>query len=264
MTGSSTVVPVSPDDPSAPPIASVDNALQVLLMLQRSPSVRVSDASAELGVGVSTAHRVMTALSFRGFVEQDPETRAYKAGPALAGVGMAAIRNLGVRGLLRPLLEAVRDEVDETIHLAVLQGSNIQYIDSIEARRTLRTTTRVGMTMPAHCSSGGKALLAQLSSEGLRRLYPQERLPVQTERSISTRSDLERELVQVRERGYAVADGEGEIEIAAVGVAVCDAAGRPRVSIVASGPRTRIEGPVIEQIARSLLGTAMQATEFVA
>jgi DNA-binding IclR family transcriptional regulator len=255
---------VSSKADDTPPIASVDNALQVLLMLQRAPSVRISDASAELGVGVSTAHRVMAALSYRGFVEQDPETRAYKAGPALASVGLSAIRNLGVRGLLRPLLEDVRDEVDETIHLAVLQAADILYIDSIEANRTLRTTTRVGVTMPAHCSSGGKALLAQLSPEALLRLYPQERLPVRTDRSISTRTDLRRELARVRERGYAVADGEGEIEIAAVGVAVCDAAGRPRVSIVASGPRSRIEGPTVERIAGSLQRTAEQAAGLLA
>jgi DNA-binding IclR family transcriptional regulator len=255
---------VSPKDDDAPPIASIDNALQVLLMLQRSPSVRISDASAELGVGVSTAHRVMAALSYRGFVEQDPETRAYKAGPALASVGLSAIRNLGVRGLMRPLLEELRDEVDETIHLAVLQGADIQYIESVEARRTLRTTTRVGMTMPAHCSSGGKALLARLTPASLLRLYPHERLPVRTDRSIATRTELERQLEEVRRRGYAIAVGEGEIEIAAVGVAVCDTAGHPRVGIVASGPRSRIDGPAIEHIARSLRQTAEQAGGFLA
>jgi DNA-binding IclR family transcriptional regulator len=254
---------VSPKTDDLPPIASVDNALQVLLMLQRAPSVRISDASAELGVGVSTAHRVMAALSYRGFVEQDPETRAYKAGPALASVGLSAIRNLGVRGLLRPLMEGLRDEVDETIHLGVLQGADILYIESIEANRTLRTTTRVGFTMPAHCSSGGKALLAQLAPDALLRLYPGERLPVRTERSIATRADLQRELAHVRQRGYAVADGEGESEIAGVGVAVCDGAGRPRVSIVASGPRSRIEGPTVERIAHSLQQTAERAAALV-
>jgi DNA-binding IclR family transcriptional regulator len=254
---------VSSEDRDPPPIASVDNALQVLLMLQRSPSVRISDASAELGIGVSTAHRVMSALSYRGFVEQDSESRAYKAGPALASAGLSAIRNLGVRGLLRPVLEGLRDEVDETIHLAALQGADIQYIDSIEAHRTLRTATRVGMTMPAHCTSGGKALLAHLNLASLQRLYPHERLPVRTERSIATRTDLELELARVRQRGYAVAVGEGETEIAAVGVAVCDAAGHPRVSIVASGPRSRIEGATIDRIAASLQRTAEQAATFL-
>jgi DNA-binding IclR family transcriptional regulator len=259
---------VSPrdDDPTddGPPIASVDNALQVLLMLQRSPSVRISDASAELGVGVSTAHRVMAALGYRGFVEQDPQTRAYKAGPALASVGLAAIRNLGVRGLLRPLLESLRDELDETIHLATLQGPDIQYIDSVEAHRSLRTTTRVGMTMPAHCSSGGKALLAALPSEMVRQLYPTNDLATRTDRSISTWAELQRELETVREHGYAVADGEGEIDIAAVGVVVRDAARRPRVAIVASGPRSRIEGPTVARIAASLQRTAEQGAALLA
>ncbi len=223
------------------PISSVDNALRLLLLYRDRRLIRVTDAAEALGVGRSTAHRLLAMLQHHGFVEQDPETRAYRAGAALAEIGLATIREDGLGEQLRPFMERLRDEVKETIQLVVLQGANCLFIETVESHRPLRTASRVGIVVPAHCLSAGKALLAELAPERLRRLYPAPEIPAATARSITSRDELEAHLDDIRARGYATNFGESEEEIGSVGVAVRSASGRLRAGLAVSGPLSRLD-----------------------
>jgi DNA-binding IclR family transcriptional regulator len=229
----------TPETPSYP-ISSVDNALRLLLLYRERRLIRVTDAAQALGVGRSTAHRLLAMLQHHGFVEQDAETRAYRAGHALAEIGLAAIREDGLGEHMRPYMERLRDEVNETVQLVVLQGANGLFIETVESHRPVRTTSRVGIVVPAHCLSGGKALLAALAPEQLRRLYPSPDIPAATPHSITSRDELEAHLAQVRARGYATNFGESEEEIGSIGAAVLDADGRPRGGLAVSGPLSRL------------------------
>ena len=152
--------------------------------------------------------------------------------PALAEIGLAAIREDGLGEHMRPFMERLRDEVNETVQLVVLQGANGLFIETVESHRPLRTASRVGIVVPAHCLSGGKALLAELPLDRLHRVYPMHEIPAATPHSIATRDELEAHLAAVRERGYATNFGESEEEIGSIAVAVHDSGGRPR-----AGPR---------------------------
>jgi DNA-binding IclR family transcriptional regulator len=154
------------------PIESVDNVLRLLLMVAEQGQIRVSQASAELGTGVSTAHRLLAMLSYHGFVVQDPDSKAYKAGHVLLRIGLNCVQNFDIRTLLRPYVEELRDETGETVHVAVLQGDQVLYIDCAESPMALRVTSRVGTLVLAHCTSVGKAWLASESDDFLRGLYP--------------------------------------------------------------------------------------------
>ncbi len=230
------------------PIGSVHNALRLLLMFRTQPLIRVTDAGDALGVGRSTAHRLLTTLQHHGFVEQDTDTRAYRAGPALAEIGLAIVREDGLRQHMRPFMERLRDEVTETIQLVVLQGAQCLFIETVESHRPLRTASRVGITVPAHCLSGGKAMLAELPLERLRELYPDPEVPTATAFSITTREALEADLELVRRRGYATNFGESEAEIGSIGVTVHDAEGRARAGIAVSGPLSRVNGSRHEEV----------------
>src|SRR2546430_7118350 len=151
------------------PIGSVSNALRLLLMFRGDPWIRVSEASSALGVAPSTAHRLLAMLEYHGFVQQDPATRGYRAGPAVIDIGLSAVRSIDVRSHLLPYMERLCDEVDETVQLMVLEGSDCLFLDAVESRQVLRTASRVGIRLPAHTVSGGKALLAELSVDRLRR-----------------------------------------------------------------------------------------------
>ena len=257
------------NNPPAPsyPISSVDNALRLLLLYRERRLIRVTDAAEALGVGRSTAHRLLAMLQHHGFVEQDPETRAYRAGSALAEIGLAAIREDGLGEHMRPFMERLRDEVNETVQLVVLQGANGLFIETVESHQPLRTASRVGIVVPAHCLSGGKALLAELPLDRLHRLYPTHEIPAVTPRSITSRDELERHLAEVRERGYATNFGESLEEIGTIAVAVHDSGGRPRAGLAVSGPLSRVNesrGDVVASIVAALQRTAADASTALA
>lgn len=241
------------------PIGSVSNALRLLLMFRDDPLIRVSEASSALGVAPSTAHRLLAMLEYHGFVQQDPTTRGYRAGPAVIDIGLSAVRSIDVRSHLLPYMQRLCDEVDETVQLMVLEGSDCLFLDAIESRQVLRTASRVGIRLPAHTVSGGKALLAELPADRFRELYPSPRLDGRTSRSIATRAALEAELARVRDLGFAVNLGESEPDVGAVGVTVRDTLGHPRAALAISAPLARIQGERVPELAEALKRTAREA-----
>jgi len=242
-----------PGQEPAYPIASVDNALRLLMLFRGQPRVRLSDASAHLGVAHSTAHRLMAMLAYHGFVRQEPESRAYVAGPALVEIGLAAVRQIDIRGHARPVLEDLARSLGETAHLAVLEGANVRYLDAVESARALRVASRTGSALAAHCTASGKALLAELPDAEISALFAgQKALTALTERSISTRSGLLAELREVRRRGYAVNREESEEGVASVAVAVRGPQQVPVAALVVSAPVSRMTGEKAAGIAAQL------------
>jgi len=244
-----------PKNPSYP-IESVDNALKVLHMLREHSHIRVSEASSSIGVARSTAHRLLAMLQHHGFVRQDPFSRAYVAGPALLDFGLAIVRDRSIRTHARPFLETLSQETGETVHLIVLQGRDVLFLDCVESTKAVRVGDRTGLVLPAHCTSAGKALLAALPRERFRALYPGERLPGLTHRSIRTRARLEREVKLVRERGYATNFGETEFDIGSIGVLIKDRQGTARAALSVAAPTSRLTDKVISTMAKAALRTA--------
>lgn len=241
------------------PIASVDNALKLLLLFREQRTIRVAEASEALGVVRSTAHRLLAMLQYRGFVQQDPETKAYRSGPALVDIGLSIMRQMDIRVDIRPHLEEISSELGETVHLIVLEGANAIFLDSVESTKALRTSSRVGRSYPAHTTSGGKVLLAELSPTQLDELYPSERLPALTPQSLKRRTDLVRELAHVRELGYGTNRAESEPDVAAVAVPVRNALGQARAAIAVSAPVSRLAESAVPGIAAALQRIADEA-----
>lgn len=243
------------------PIESVDNALRLLLSLLDRPTMTVSDGSELLGVAPSTAHRLLAMLQYRGFVGQDPATRQYRAGPVLLKLGLTAVRDIDLRRTSRPVLERLSLDVDETVNLCVLQGSDILFVDCVESSRIIRVGSRTGLLLPAHCTAGGKALLAEMSREALRELYPDTRLPKMTSQSLVRRSALEKELAQARDRGYATNFGESETDLSAVAVAVQGRHAQPVGAIAVAAPRSRLPEAQVGEIAVALLRASREISD---
>lgn len=204
------------------PIESVDNAMQLLLLLGERSELRLTEAAKYLGVASSTAHRLLAMLQYRGFVRQDTRSKAYVPGTALTGVAYSILQRFDVRQPLRPYLEELNKETTETVHLAVLDGATVRFIDAIESPRAVRVASRLGRSMPAHCTSSGKAMLSTLSTGQLHQLYPEDELPGLTEHSVRSLAALEKEMATVRRRGYAMSSEESEEGVSSVAVAFPD------------------------------------------
>lgn len=208
------------------PIESVDNALRLLLLFETRPSIRLTDASKYLGVASSTAHRLMGMLLYRGFVRQNPQTKAYEPGQALSSIAFAIRRHVDIGTLIRPAMERVFEATGETVHFAELKGSNAHFLEAIESQRAVRVASRQGAMLPANCTATGKAMLSLLTTEQLHALYPYEELPGLTKGSIISRSDLERALETIRQTEYSTSQEESEDGVMSVAVPITSPSGR--------------------------------------
>src|SRR5690606_33352403 len=237
------------------PIESVDNALRLLLWFRDHRQIRLTDASTHLGVASSTAHRLLAMLQYRGFVRQNPATRAYEPGPALSSVASAIVRHVDVRERVRPVLERLNKEFGETVHLGRLDGASVSFLDAVESMRAVRVSSRTGMVVPAHATSSGKAMLSRLPIEELRELYPAEELEPITKNTITTRGELEQAVEQARRRGYATSQEESEEGVASVAVAIESPSGT-LFCLNVSVPTYRMTAALRKEIAASLKAAA--------
>ena len=119
-------------------LRSVDNALRLLDLIGQRQVLRVAEAAEALGVAGSTSHRLLTALRQRGFVLQDKPHSAYRPGPALNAIGLAAIGRIDIRRIARPILEDLAESTQETVSLCLLEGRSVRFIDCVESPRPVR------------------------------------------------------------------------------------------------------------------------------
>ena len=219
-------------------IESVDNALRILQMLRDSGQVRVSDVAAELGVARSTAHRLLAMLVYRDFAVQ-AEDRSYRPGLAVSAEPLRAEPTLRLRQVMRPHMEALRDQVAETINLVIRLGTQTRFLHTVESARVLRVGDRQGTILPAWKTSGGKVLLAELPDAQLTALLrgasgrPPEGMTAAERRSLVTQLRL------VRDQGYAENIEESESGVCAIGVCVRDRLGDPVAALSVSAPSVR-------------------------
>jgi IclR family transcriptional regulator, acetate operon repressor len=220
---------------------SVDNALWLLQLVGEHQALRVAEAADLLGVARSTAHRLLTALRRRGFVMQDRPNGAYRPGPALYEIGLAAVNRIDIRRVARPVLEHIQEMTQETASLAVLEGTMVRFLDCVESPRSVRVGNRTGVVRPAHASAVGKAILAELPDAELDRRYPGGELPpATTSAAITEVAALRAEIAVVRAQGYALNWEESTDGVCAVAAALRDTVGQPLAALGVAAPSSRV------------------------
>jgi len=238
--------------------SSLQKALNVLEAFSvKTPELGITELAEALRMPKSTVHRILAALEGRGYVRQNPLTGKYRLGVKLWELGSVVVNSLGLREAARPYLEELARRTGETINLTVLDGEESLYIDEIQSTHPVRAHSYVGIRAPAHCVATGKAMLAhlpaaldQLLAKGLARF---------TRHTLVDPLELQRELKEVRERGYAVNREEWRAGVCAVAAPIWDHSQRVVAAIGVSGPASRLTrerlrtlGPLAAEIAAKL------------
>ncbi|MBJ7518347.1 MAG: IclR family transcriptional regulator [Solirubrobacteraceae bacterium] len=191
-------------------IQAIARAGRVLRALEAAPEgLTLAALSTAVDLPKSTVHRLVAALTEEELVTTSPDG-AIRLGGGLVRLGAATRRAL--RHDLRPVLAQLRDEVDETVDLSVLDGPSVRFVDQLPAEHRLRAVSAVGVAFPLHTTANGKALLAALPDDAVAALVPRD-------------AALAAELDEIRRTGIAFDREEHTEGISAVGTAVHDAAG---------------------------------------
>jgi DNA-binding IclR family transcriptional regulator len=203
----------------------------------------------ELGIRKTTAFRLLGALEGTGFVVRDADRQTYRLGPALIRLGARARRSVGLHDAAHPVLRALAAETGESATLEVLVNEETLILDEVQGGHIVGLTPEVGTRWPAHATSTGKVLLAAQDAEPERLRGARGKLVRMAPATITSWARLERELEEVRRRGYAVGMEEIEAGFVAVAAPVRNDEGRVVAAISVGGPKGRLDGARIAEVA---------------
>jgi DNA-binding IclR family transcriptional regulator len=243
-------------------IGSLLHGLEILEMFDRDRAViGIGEMARHLELHRSTASRLAATLASAGYLEQAGEPGRYRLAGKLVVLGELASPAADVRDVARPFLTGLVEQLGETGHLAVLEGSEAVTVDVVDGWHSVRMHSWVGKRSPAHCSSMGKALLADLSPGDVDALYPGHVLEARTPHTITGLGHLKRYLAEVRSSGYAVDWQELEVHLCCVAAPVFGRDGRVVASISVSGPDSRINAGGVISVAPAVRRAAWQISE---
>ncbi|MDH6593431.1 IclR family KDG regulon transcriptional repressor [Variovorax sp. TBS-050B] len=229
-------------------------------MTRQQRDCRVTELAQAFGMARSNAHRTLQTLVECGWAVQDPATSAYRPSLRLFELGALVSEAADLGALMRPHLAALAQATGETIHLAVLDGPEIVYLDKFDSPLPVAAYSRIGGRAAACCVAAGKALLAanRLDESALRELFGT--LQAHTPHSITGFEALHAELERTRARGYAENREEWRLGVCGLGAPVFDARGHAVAAIGMSVPSIRFARTQARTLAEHTLACARDAS----
>ena len=247
-------------------VQTIERASSILDILGQSPQgISIRELSTKIKLPKGTTHRLLSSLSYFGYVRQDPKTRNYLLGLKLVELGQLLLGQLDLRKEAEPFLRDLAERTKETVHLVFLDRNEIVYIDKVETDQNpsgLKMASRVGLRNPAHSSAVGKVLLAHFPEEELKNFIKEKGLAKRTENTIVDPTQLKEHLKSVRAQGYAIDDEENEKGIRCVAAPIYNEVGKTVAAISISGPAFRITKKLIqESLKKEVMETALKVSQ---
>ncbi len=239
---------------------TVAKALEVLdLVAAHARPVRFSDLLADSPYPKATLYRLLQTLVSQRMLAFDPDRGLYTLGIRLVRLAHVAWQQSSLAPIARPHLDRLSAEVGETVHLAQLDNGQVLYVDKRNARDPVRMYSQAGKVGPAYCTGVGKAMLAYSSEGLLPAILAQQSWHRFTDKTLTTRDALERELAHIRARGYAFDDEEHEPGIICVALPILSSNGGVlgALSVTSTTARTDLSTlatlvPTIREIAQTI------------
>lgn len=199
----------------------------------------------------STLHRFLVNLQSAGYLSCD-EGGSYRLGVSCVFLGQAAIGSFDIRLMAKPYLRELNRRTRETVHLAVRNGISAVYVEKIDSPEPLRIYSKIGFSVPLHCTAVGKVLLAYLPPAEQSLLLEGLKLKRFTVNTAGSLQELQAELQRVRKNGYACDLEEHEPHIRCIAAPVWDHAGTVRAGLSVTGPAVRMTMARLRELAPSI------------
>jgi DNA-binding IclR family transcriptional regulator len=223
-------------------VSSVKKAMDILMLFTEVNSgLSLSEISSRIDLHKSSVLRTLSTLTASGIIEKDPENGTYRLGLLVLEMAGKVIDRYDFREQAKPIIAKLAVETGEIIHLSILDGGEIIYLDKRGEAQPLTVATKIWGRHPAHCSAMGKVLLSGLSRDEMEKALgpgPYQRM---TRNTITDLAVLYQVLQCVRDDGYAIDDEEAFQGIRCVAAPVVGPDGNILAAISATVPKQRMD-----------------------
>jgi IclR family KDG regulon transcriptional repressor len=222
-------------------VPAASRALDILELFLDEPVLSAADVVARLSLPRTTVHELLGTLANRSYLAVVlGQPLRYQLGVRLFQLGSVFAHQLDLAREAQRIATEVAAECDETVHVALLEGTDVIYIARVESTHPVRMVSAVGRRLPAHCTGVGKMLLSALSGAEVDNLYAKQgALPTMTSNSIASLRRLKSELNDIRARGLAYDEAESSEDVHCVAAGVHDHTGAMVAGMSISVPTTR-------------------------
>lgn len=242
-------------------VRAVERALDILLCFSRqTPELNMTQIADRVGIHKSTVHRLLATLETKRFVQRDPETGIYRLGIRLLQMAYLTLEQNDLRRIAAPFLHHLGEQFLETIHLAVLDDTDVVFMSIIESPQRVKLAAALGQRLPAFATASGKAILA-FTSEGKVSQILQRGMPRYTETTLLSQEAFFNDLRLVREQGFAISEHEYEEGINAVAAPIFDSDGQPVASVAVAGPAYRLNHGLLVEMGPVVFTTSQQISK---
>lgn len=229
--------------------------LKLIEALANSEEPRgVTSLASELELTKSNVHRLLATLQMQGYVRHVGVNGAYGLTSKLWELGALVTSRLELSQVAQEPMAALAAKTAETVHLSILDGCEVVYINKIESLQAIRAYSRIGGRAPAWCVATGKALLAHMPAQMIDALAP--RLSAFTPTTLVDRDALVREFERIRGLGYAINRGEWRADVCGIASPVWDNSVKVVAAIGISGPAARLKQAKLKAYAPEVVQAA--------
>lgn len=219
----------------------LDRAISILDILAEGKTLKLNQVSQQLGMSPSTTYRILETLADHQYVAHNDRKRGYSLGVRCLELASKYYANNDIRQIALPVLEYLRDQTRETVHLCILDQMWVVYLEKLHGLHAVGImSSRIGSRSPAYCTAVGKALIAFKDVDAIRSYYQEAGFEVFTPNTLKTVDELLAHLEWVRKQGYALDIEEHELDVMCVGAPVFDGQGKVCAAISTSGPSSRL------------------------
>jgi PcaR/PcaU/PobR family beta-ketoadipate pathway transcriptional regulator len=239
-------------------IESLSRGLTILSVLSESQlPLSLTELSHKIHLSKSTVQRLTYTLQELGYLDRDGETKKFRLGHKTLLIGLSVMKNLDLRKVAFPFLDKTSKEIGETVNLAILDGTEIVYVERIKTQQILNINLEVGSRLPAYCTSMGKAMMAFLPPHRLEALLKETNLKPQTSNTITSKEGLKKDLEKVKRCGFATNNEELSVGLRSVAAPVRNASGEVIAAVNIAVPSIRVRLKRLETVlARKVMETA--------
>lgn len=220
--------------------SSLTNALRILKCFSiDAPELTLSEIAQSLKISKSTACRLLQTLESEGFIHQNGQFNTYSLGSSVLALSNTAVDQFGIFKETTSLLKKLALKTNESVHIAILENKEVIYLKKEDSHYRVQLQSHLGRRNPAHCTASGLAILAFLHPNTVNQLFS-EPFTKYTKNTITTFDALHSHLKVVREKGYAISNGQFMENIISIGAPIFNKKQEVIASVTVTGPVTRM------------------------